>query len=478
MPSLALRLAVRLVDWVVVLLSLAVANELWLNLRPRLDLLVRADVSDLLWGYSWMPPGVLVLAFWAVALHLEGLYDPFKLASTMPMVRAILRASVRVTAATIFTQFLWPDPDSWSRFLILAFLGCATVGLVLWRVLFFRVQRYFTQPLPRAGVAIVGVGEDARLLAERLEVSASRLFELRGYLVPGQSVTPAVDGPILGTVESLVELVNAHRFTTVVLTARSMDRTEALTLARRCDDLGLTVLQVPFTWGLVSAKLEPFALGDLQLINLSGLSYPSLGEQIKRGFDLFAVVCGGLLISPLLLTVALAIKLSDGGPVLYRSNRVGKGGKNFGMFKFRSMVPDAEALRAELVNEADGRLFKVADDPRITPIGHFIRKYSIDELPQLLNVLTGEMNLVGPRPLPVQDLEGVERDPEHAFWFEQRSRVNPGITGLWQVAGRSDLPFERMVDLDVHYIQNWSLWLDLQVLVRTVPAVLRGRGAR
>jgi lipopolysaccharide/colanic/teichoic acid biosynthesis glycosyltransferase len=143
------------------------------------------------------------------------------------------------------------------------------------------------------------------------------------------------------------------------------------------------------------------------------------------------------------------------------------------------MVVDAEKVRASLQekNESDGRLFKMTNDPRITPIGAFIRKYSLDELPQLLNVLRGEMNLVGPRPLPVSDLEGIEDDVQYAYWFEQRSRVQPGITGLWQVEGRSDLGFSAMVELDVHYVNNWSLLLDLQILLKTIPAVLRGRGA-
>ncbi|MFN9973685.1 MAG: sugar transferase, partial [Phycisphaerae bacterium] len=182
---------------------------------------------------------------------------------------------------------------------------------------------------------------------------------------------------------------------------------------------------------------------------------------------------------PLLLAVALSIKLSDGGPVLYTSKRVGRGGRTFDFFKFRSMVVDADRRKDELRahNEADGRLFKMRNDPRVTPIGRFIRKYSIDELPQLLNVVRGEMNLVGPRPLPAEDLAGIEHDAEMRYWFEQRGKVNPGITGMWQVAGRSDLGFTEMVRLDISYIQNWSFWLDVQILLKTIPAVLRGRGA-
>ena len=144
------------------------------------------------------------------------------------------------------------------------------------------------------------------------------------------------------------------------------------------------------------------------------------------------------------------------------------------------MVIGAEAQRAELqaLNETDGVLFKIKNDPRITPLGSFIRKYSIDEFPQLWNVLRGDMNLVGPRPLPMSDLAGMEEDPEVQYWYELRSKVKPGITGPWQVSGRSDLGFREMVQHDINYIQNWSLWLDILVLIKTIPAVLRGRGAK
>ena len=181
----------------------------------------------------------------------------------------------------------------------------------------------------------------------------------------------------------------------------------------------------------------------------------------------------------LLLVLAAFIKLDSKGPVFFVSERVGKGGRMFPFWKFRSMVQDADGMKDALrdLNETDGRLFKIKNDPRVTRFGRLIRKFSVDELPQLYNVLRGDMNLVGPRPLPVRDLEGIENDPEARYWFELRSKVKPGITGLWQVMGRSDLAFKDMVSLDIDYVQNWSLWLDLQILVKTVPAVLKGRGA-
>lgn len=265
----------------------------------------------------------------------------------------------------------------------------------------------------------------------------------------------------------------------VILATRMIPREDALALAVQADRMGLRVLQAPYSWGAVSPRLGFVRIGDLDLIDFIGIQYPTLGEQMKRSFDLFGVVVGGLLILPFLLLIAAIIKFQDGGPVFYIGKRIGKGGRVFGFYKFRSMVQNAETLRAQLqhLNETDGRLFKMKNDPRVTPFGRFIRKYSIDEFPQLINVLRGDLNLVGPRALPASDLDGVEHDAEMRYWFEQRCKVNPGVTGLWQVSGRSDLGMAEMVRLDIHYIQNWSLWFDIQILLKTVPAVLRGRGA-
>ena len=266
----------------------------------------------------------------------------------------------------------------------------------------------------------------------------------------------------------------------VILATRTLPREAALRLAVQADRMGLRVLQAPYSWGVVSPRLDFARVGGLDLIDLADIRYSTFAERVKRTFDLVAVLTGGLLLLPFLLVVAAIIRGSDGGPALYVSRRVGRGGRAFDFVKFRSMVVGADTMKNALrpSNDADGRLFKLRRDPRITRFGHFLRKYSVDELPQLLNVLRGEMNLVGPRPLPVDDLAGIEDDPEMRYWFDQRARVNPGITGLWQVSGRSDANFADMVRHDIHYIQDWSLWLDLQILVKTLPAVIRGRGAR
>ena len=214
-------------------------------------------------------------------------------------------------------------------------------------------------------------------------------------------------------------------------------------------------------------------VAGLPLIYLDKPAYRGAQRLGKWFFDIAVAVVALLLTIPLLLVIAGAIKVSSRGPVLYRSSRVGRNGKQFSMLKFRSMVADADELREELqpLNEADGGMFKIRDDPRVTPIGRFIRRYSLDELPQFVNVVKGEMSVVGPRPpLPseVADYEGE---------VHRRLLVKPGMTGLWQIGGRSDLSWEETVRLDLSYVDNWSTIGDLLIVVKTVRAVLAGEGA-
>ena len=201
--------------------------------------------------------------------------------------------------------------------------------------------------------------------------------------------------------------------------------------------------------------------------------FAGLDWVVKRLFDIGVSAALTIVAAPVWLLVALAVKLDSPGPVFYRDRRVGLGEGEFGMFKFRSMYIDASERQAGLegANEASGPLFKIKDDPRVTKVGRIMRRYSIDELPQILNVLRGEMSLVGPRPLPLRDFVQLED------WHRKRYLVLPGMTGLWQVSGRIDLSFDDLVRLDFYYLENWSIWLDISILAKTLPAVVARRGA-
>jgi exopolysaccharide biosynthesis polyprenyl glycosylphosphotransferase len=196
--------------------------------------------------------------------------------------------------------------------------------------------------------------------------------------------------------------------------------------------------------------------------------------MFKRFLDIVISLGALILLAPLLLIAAALIRLTSRGPALFVQKRLGLNKRIIGVYKFRTMVRDAEKKQAELehLNEVSGPVFKIKNDPRITPIGRFLRKTSIDELPQLFNVLKGDMSLVGPRPLPVRDYQGFNKD-----WQRRRFSIRPGITCLWQINGRSTVQFDRWMELDMEYIDRWSVWLDMQILIRTIPAVLKGSGA-
>ena len=234
---------------------------------------------------------------------------------------------------------------------------------------------------------------------------------------------------------------------------------------------------------LRSDLVDP-SLGDLSFEEAPGISLPLVSVYtgrmrgwrmaVKRLVDVVGAVAIIVLALPVMAGAALAIRVTAGGPVLFVQERLGLGKRRFRLYKFRTMVPGAERLQAGLAsrNEASGPVFKIRDDPRATPVGRFLRRTSIDELPQLLNVLRGDMSLVGPRPLPVRDYEGFSEDAHR-----RRFSVRPGLTCLWQVSGRNGVPFDRWMELDMRYIDTWSLWLDLVILAKTVPAVLRATGA-
>lgn len=230
---------------------------------------------------------------------------------------------------------------------------------------------------------------------------------------------------------------------------------------------------VPSFQGLLRGVIEIDEIGDLGTIAFRDVAMASWQRYVKRAIDLVGSAIGIVVFSPIFAGIAIAIKLDSKGPVFFTQERIGKNGRKFQMIKFRSMFVDAEERLQDLLdkNEAEGAVFKIKDDPRITKVGKFLRRYSLDELPQIINVFLGQMSMVGPRPPLERELA------EYEGWQLKRVDTIPGMTGLWQVSGRADLPFSEMVRMDIYYIEHWSLWLDFKILLKTIPAVLTGRGA-
>jgi len=260
----------------------------------------------------------------------------------------------------------------------------------------------------------------------------------------------------------------------IALPMRSM-HSEASDVAALCEQQGILIRFASSLFDLKQSRrrIEEVVEGDSLITHYTG-SLEGWPVVIKRLIDIVGSAVLLVLLSPVLLLAALLIKLTSPGPVMFIQKRLGLNKRHFGIYKFRTMVNDAEKRMKEIehLNEVSGPVFKIKNDPRITPIGKFLRKTSIDELPQLLNVLKGDMSLVGPRPLPIRDYEGFSED-----WQRRRFSVRPGITCLWQIGGRSSISFERWMELDLQYIDKWSLWLDFEILVKTIPAVLKGSGA-
>jgi exopolysaccharide biosynthesis polyprenyl glycosylphosphotransferase len=276
----------------------------------------------------------------------------------------------------------------------------------------------------------------------------------------------------LGDPAVLARMIDEHRAERVIIAPDSHDQDEILHAIRVIKALGVKVSVLPRLLEVVGSSST---FDDVDGITLLGVRQYGLSQSsafLKRSMDVIGAVTGLAVLAPLLLLLAIAVKLESGGPVFFRQPRIGRRGERFNMLKFRSMVTDAEHIKRELHerNEAEGGLFKITDDPRITRVGRFLRPTSLDELPQLLNVLKGEMSLVGPRPLvPDEDalIEG---------WQRRRLAVKPGMTGLWQIFGSSRIPMNEMVKIDYLYGANWSIWADLKILLRTIPYVLHRRG--
>ena len=472
------------IDALLLLLALWLAFGSWQEWKPGSPEAEALQFQELLPFNRFMPSGIVLGVGWIFFLKQLGYYSPTVANTAVRAAGLLSRSLVYMLVLVVSLKALSPDrfyepiyPRSLTGFFLI--YGVILLGAFRWGLM--RMRGRLPIAIPTHQVAILGLGEDAALMADRIERFGHGAFVLEGYIRPRRPSGEVVvaEERILGGMEELDDIIAQHSVDTVVLSSRGLEREDALDLTTRCAQMGLHVMQIPFTWGIVSPRLSFAQMGELQLIDLSSLSYPSVGNTFKRASDLVIGTILLLLLLPLMTVLALWVKLSDPGPVFYCSNRIGKDGRVFSFWKFRSMVVDADQQREALAeqNESDGRLFKMQNDPRVTAVGRVLRRWSLDELPQIWNVIRGDMNLVGPRPLPEGDLEGIDDDREIAYWFELRHKVPPGITGLWQVSGRSELGFKEMVHLDISYIQNWSPWLDLKILLATVPAVLKGRGA-
>lgn len=428
--------------------------------------------------FTYLDVGAILTVGWAAILAFEGLYDLERIFWGSGEYSRIMRSLSLGVVAAILATFAVKMPDLSRAWILLAWLYA--VGFVV-----------FGRALVRSGIAaarrrghlmrpalIVGYNAEAADIMRQINKDVSSGLVAVGCLASSKSDQLTMsycddEVPCLGDAAMIGEVLRAHAIDTVVIASTAFDHE---VVAKIINDLRGFDVDIQLSAGLLdvsTSRVSVRQMSGLPLITIRGVSFSPLKRFLKRTFDVLVGGACAVIGLPVWLLIALAIKLDSPGPLFFVQERIGRNGVRFGMVKFRSMCADAEERRAELVaeNESTGPLFKMRVDPRVTRVGGFLRRFSLDEFPQLINVLRGEMSLVGPRPALPSEVA------QYSTYHFRRLEVQPGMTGLWQVSGRSALTFEEMVRLDLFYIENWSVGQDMALLLRTVPAVLAAHGA-
>jgi exopolysaccharide biosynthesis polyprenyl glycosylphosphotransferase len=423
----------------------------------------------------YLPLMAAFLMIWAVVGYFSSFYRDLELRNLLHLIVSIVSQLAVVLVAIYALLGLLHRTDISRSYVLL-------IGLVDFVLLLFgRALSYWGVAIVRDRLRryhyllLVGCGQRAREMAALIEESRGMGLRLVGFVDTDEAgeAAPKPSGYDVYPLGSVGDILQKRVVDEVVFAVDLQDLARLEPVMQHCADLGIrTRLQLEFLPPAYSRiYLENFR--DVQLLSLSSAPDSELRLFFKRAFDVVLSFAALVVLSPLLAAIAAMIKITSPGPVLFRQTRCGLGGRRFTLYKFRSMINNAEQMRAELhqLNELDGPVFKISDDPRITPVGRWLRRFSLDELPQLWNVFRGDMSFVGPRPAVPEEVE------QYEDWQRRRLRMRPGLTCTWVLEGRNHLDFKRWMQLDLKYIDNWSLWLDAKIFLRTIPIVLSGRGA-
>ncbi|GGG89853.1 sugar transferase [Silvibacterium dinghuense] len=472
--SIVTSMLMMLNDTLVILLAFAVS------------LLLRAMVFDKVDQVAGVPPHALIGAplhivylGWFVLSYLlvanrYGLYSAIPLASGWHEVRLTVQASLNAGLLLCGALYLAGNL-SVSRVLVLLLIA-STIALLCTRRIVWRKSRFrqFERGLETRNVVILGTHHLSNALGQHIEKDYRLGYKLRGYVVAPECAN-GLEVPrsqVLGGVEGLRQLIRQHFIDEIVI-AEPCPTESVIQLLEEARELEVDIRAISGYYGELTADTPIEYLGIFPVVSLHRRDPRTVALVLKRGLDMLLSLMALAAVFPIMLAIAIAVRLDSEGPIFYVSERIGKRGRVFPCFKFRTMVKNAEQLKKDLAaqNERDGILFKMTNDPRITRVGRILRKYSLDELPQFFNVLRGEMSMVGPRP-PIAS-EVAKYELEHF----RRLEVLPGLTGLWQVQARGDSSFAKYIALDTAYVENWSFWMDLKILVRTAEVVFRGTGS-
>jgi len=405
----------------------------------------------------------------------------FRSKSNLDVLRPIVSASLKASALYLVYLYFIRFPIEY-QFQTALFFGLSFVGLNLLQLLIKNVlQNVRTRGFNYQSVIILGKGRRAKKFADKILTNSNWGFKITGFIEPNKAKTGNAapwlwsysDIPQIGCIEDLPAVLKSFQVDWLVIALDNPNSLAAESLALKCQEMGVHLVVLP--------EIYPTAFSTVRSTEFFGspvLVYETgpAGSQrlyLKEIYDRVGAFLGLISTLPILFISALLIKLFSKGPIFYAQERLGKNGKKFVMYKFRTMVIDADKRKQKLdsLNEMDGPVFKIKNDPRVTPIGKVLRNMSIDELPQLFNVLKGDMSLVGPRPALLDEVK------QYDSWQRRRLSIKPGITCLWQIGGRNSINFENWMRLDLEYIDNWSLWLDTKILAKTIPAVLSRKGA-
>jgi exopolysaccharide biosynthesis polyprenyl glycosylphosphotransferase len=416
---------------------------------------------------------------WPVSVLLAGGYDSRWVGTGAEEFRRIVHAGVALTACVAVLSY--SAKLDLARGYVVTALVCLTAFDLLSRYA-LRKRLYWHRRLGDCMQRTVVVGPPAAVagLIDLLNCDSSHGLWVVGACLAGRAdrSQDKIDGvPVIGGLDSVAAAVSSFRADTVaVVNCAEMDHTRLRELAWALEKTGTDLCVGPALLDIAGPRTTILPVAGLPLIHLEHAKLTGPKRIIKGIFDRVMALTALVLLSPLLVAVACAVRFCDGGPILFRQVRIGKDGRPFSLYKFRTMEVGAEARKVELerLNEVNGVLFKIRKDPRLTPIGGWLRCWSVDEIPQLLNVVRGEMSLVGPRPWAALPYEKAAKSRDYV---PRRLAVKPGITGLWQVSGRASLPWEESVRLDLRYVEHWSLALDVQILFKTCRAVLSRTGA-
>ncbi|MDW8101512.1 MAG: undecaprenyl-phosphate glucose phosphotransferase [Anaerolineae bacterium] len=420
--------------------------------------------------FSWILTVILMFTYFV-----QKLYDYERKKSLFDELTTIFTGTATGVLILVAIFFFY-RPFFYSRLLLIYAFAFTVVLLSLMRF----TRNFVLKLLRKKGIGvtrvlIVGAGDIGRKVMRNILAQPHLGYKIVGFVDDNPEKGHGYIGRFkgLGELDKIPQIIQEEGVDEVIITLPWMYHRKILGIMEQCERHNVKAKIVPDLFQMSLSQIEVDDLSGLPLISVRPLAFRRWEQFIKRAMDLVIASVALVVFTPLMLIIALAIKLDSPGPVLFKQVRVGKGGKEFVMYKFRSMRGGAEEEQEQLkeLSEVDGPIFKIKNDPRCTRVGKVIRRLSLDELPQLYNVLKGEMSVVGPRPpLPSEVAQYKE-------WHKRRLAVSPGMTGLWQVSGRSLLSFDEMVLLDLYYIENWSPLLDLKILLRTIPKVIISEGA-